>query len=391
MSGPIKYEKLGGSSKKGFGLLDQTRGRLWLAEDHLAYVQAKPYSESCHRFYLNDIQAIVVTRTRAGKVMNAVLVSMILLLVLAGAALVAILDADPLPVYLLLVAPAVVLLALLFGNLAMGPTAVTWLHTAVNAVRLVPLSRLRTAEKGASRIAAAVGQVQGGIGPETLAGRPGEVVWASANLHYAMETSRPAGPEQAEIKHEGGSFHAALFYLTFIMGVSACLDIFFQNGIKNAVDSILVLPLFGASIGALIKQIRSDLPPFIKTMAWLIPAIILLAVMIMAVLGAAAMMNSISKMNDPGEFNDIFRSAPFVFFFAAESLVFCSLGLIGILRLREFRARYAEQLRAYNASMVPEAPPPLAPDEPDQVLRPPGPDAWNNGPGEPAGGGAENG
>jgi hypothetical protein len=340
----INYRPLTGRAGKLL-LFSYARYRLWAAEDHLLNMVSKEYSESCKRFYLNDIQAIVITRTRTGRLWNIILAILLLLAALAV-----------LIIYLSLVrseeahgpefilAPLVALpLIGLINNVILGPTCKTRLYTAVQVEELAPLSRLRTAEKVVDELKPMIEAAQGRLTPESLdassaesvAAVPAASAGAAAPLPFAV--TAPAAPE---IRHERGDYHAAFLAMTLIFGLSAMIDIFWQHHIKNLLDTILLLPFLGLGVTALVKQRQSDLPPGVKAMPWLGLGFLLLTFLFMVIyypFFIAVHPELIESMLRNGRMQE----PVFLGFLAVEAVVYSSLALIGLLRLNRFQAAHA--------------------------------------------------
>jgi hypothetical protein len=111
--------------------------KLYLAEDHLLQIYSRFGVEDSQRFYLSDIQAVVVARTRRGAVTTLVLLGLAALAALGvaatewGAAVFG--------------PPLILLAALAVVNVLRGPTCLATITTAVQTERLHSLHRLRNA------------------------------------------------------------------------------------------------------------------------------------------------------------------------------------------------------------------------------------------------------
>lgn len=130
-----------------------TQGSLWEGPDHLLYIQAGgllfAFTETYKRFDYSKIQTISLGRTRTYGWMAAL---MVLPMIIAAAIFVRLMTRGQgfagaeiaggicLGVLLLLT-------ILLIVHLVKGPTCVVKLQTAVQVVRLLPLKRLRVAER----------------------------------------------------------------------------------------------------------------------------------------------------------------------------------------------------------------------------------------------------
>jgi len=349
---PIKYRPLTGSSRKMFGLFSSARHRLWAADDHILNQEMRAYSESCKRFYFHDIQAIVITRTKAGRTLSiiiALLSALFVMIALIGV------GAGNLPALTRVVIccsfSGIFLIALLI-NWLLGPTCKTRLYTAVQAEDLVSLSRLRTAQKVVAMLRPMIEAAQGRLTPEALDASSAETVSAipsaSADTAAPLPFARPASAEP-EIRHERGNYHAAFFALNLLFAASALIDIFWQHRIKNHIDTLMLLPFVALAIVALVKQRHSDLPQDIKVMPWLSLGFLML--MILYIL----FYTPIYAISHP-EFLKNGYPTPlegpvFLVFLSIEAVVYSSFGLIGLMRVNRFQAGHdAAGTRASSAA-----------------------------------------
>ncbi len=115
--------------------------RIWRGEDHLLLVLGRGFYENYRRFFLNDIQAVIVRRTHTGKTWNAIWLTGLLFF---GA--IAALVSDPTGRVILLVLATPFAVGLL-ANLIMGPSCACHIRTAVQTERVPAISRLRTARE----------------------------------------------------------------------------------------------------------------------------------------------------------------------------------------------------------------------------------------------------
>lgn len=144
-----RYIKLPGHGRTWTGV-----SRIWLGEDHVLLVLGKTFSETYRRFFFNDIQGIIVRRTNMGKMWNGIWGSFVILfgvLALAVGGVAAIVLSS-------LAAPF--LIALLW-NVALGPTCVVHVRTAVQTERVPALGRIRAAKQFIARIEPLIITAQG--------------------------------------------------------------------------------------------------------------------------------------------------------------------------------------------------------------------------------------
>lgn len=149
-----QYTRMPGRARRRLSGLGDERGSLYLADDHLLYLVTSGYVERPHLFYLRDIRAISIQRTREVLHANAILAAVAAL----GWAPMTLLswwaDANAFDlseaVYFYTIAAsglsAVAALAILV-NLALGPRCVFRIHTGATTAAITPLSRLRTAQR----------------------------------------------------------------------------------------------------------------------------------------------------------------------------------------------------------------------------------------------------
>ena len=168
------YRKLPGRSLAFSGI-----GRLWLAEDHLLEVESLLFHERYRRFFLPDIAALIVRRTKARlywNIAHGVLGG-------GGAALAVglwwwgtfIKEAEPrtfLWVMAGLVTPvAAFFLILLLINSLLGPTCRCHLQTTAAGSRpLAAPTRLRAARRLLTRLAPLIEAAQKSSAPPAVAG-----------------------------------------------------------------------------------------------------------------------------------------------------------------------------------------------------------------------------
>jgi hypothetical protein len=137
--------------------------RVWLGEDHLLLVLGRGFYESYRRFFLNDIQAVIVRRTHTGKTWNAI---WLMGLVFFGT--IAALVPDPTG-RAILVGLATPFAVGLLANLILGPTCACHIRTAVQTERVPAISRLGTARGFMARVEPLIVARQGELPPPELA------------------------------------------------------------------------------------------------------------------------------------------------------------------------------------------------------------------------------
>src|SRR5581483_9866230 len=169
----MAYTRLTGRKRS---LLGYTQ--LWLGPDHVLQVRSTRFAERYQRFSLGDIQAIVVTELPPQLAFHFLALAAVLACV-GGFFL------SPWIFSKFVFGPmAAIALAILIGNIALGPRCRCELHTAVSHEALAPVRRLRSARTFLNKIVPAIEAVQGTLAadraaqielPATVAEKPPEV------------------------------------------------------------------------------------------------------------------------------------------------------------------------------------------------------------------------
>jgi hypothetical protein len=326
MSGP--YRKLPGRRWLSLGLIS----RLYLAADHLLAVTSTRYSETYQRFDYHDIQALVCRRSRRRLAIGLALGIPAALILALGAT-----DgwrgaATTLP----LTGP---LLLLVLVNALRGPTCVTHLRTAVSVVELPSLARVRSFERAVRRLRPHLEEAQGILDPAELEER-------LVRLPPAAPVPLAPGPARAESAaprthpHRGPA-HDVLFALLVAVGLLGMLRAAVGSAATTALASAGVLAAIVALVAALVSQQDSDLPAPVRRVVWVAMGYMAVSFSLLY----TAMMVDIALTTKKGAKPDaVFR------YFAdgkatspGQLSVFLSavgigIGIVGLLRLRAFRA-----------------------------------------------------
>jgi hypothetical protein len=154
------YERLPGRGWSWTG-----PAHLWLANDHLLHVQSRTFMESYRRFFLRDIQGILVERTQTAQLWSAIWAAGvaffgIMALIVGGTAAV---------VLLVIAAPFAIALIV---NLALGPSCATYIRTAVQMERVTAVSRVRAARQFLARVEPLIRAAQADLPTEKIAAEP---------------------------------------------------------------------------------------------------------------------------------------------------------------------------------------------------------------------------
>jgi len=175
--------------------------RLYQAPDHLLQVFSSGYSEQYKRFYFKDIQAILIRKTDSGKIFNAIWAVFAFFFAAIG------LSIGGLTAGVLLVITAF-FVACLLVNIAMSPTCVCHVRTAVQTEKLPNWRRVRAARKGIARIKPLIEAVQGSYATQAVAqpahpsqDTPGELPSAPPVIQQQM----PAPPVVSPAENSGNT------------------------------------------------------------------------------------------------------------------------------------------------------------------------------------------
>lgn len=142
-----EYQRLPGRGirRGGFLQITATSSRLWLGRDHLLLVDTNGFTEVYKRFYFRDIAAITLTRTNRRAVWNGIGLVFAALFGATGFALGGVTG-----LIFGCIGGLFVLLSVL--NVALGPTCVCHLSTAVQTDELASLRRVSQALKVLARL-----------------------------------------------------------------------------------------------------------------------------------------------------------------------------------------------------------------------------------------------
>ena len=179
---PKVYRKLPG---RGATFTHYTR--LYFGPDHLLQVASTGFTETYKRFYFGDIQALTIRKTQAGRITNSVLGGVIAIFALPALF-------TPEIGTIILMSFAAVFALLLGANVAMGPTCVSHLQTAVQNEKVPSLSRLRRARRVLQILKPRIAAVQGEVtGEEIRARLAGQFAPAPAAVEAGLPPVIPAG------------------------------------------------------------------------------------------------------------------------------------------------------------------------------------------------------
>ena len=335
-----KYKRLPGRSGAYISWFDPSRYQLWLGEDHLLHLSWTNFSESYKRFYLKDIQTIVLSRTMRGRIINIVLGILLLISALLCWPL-ALGAGVTIQVYVFgTLAP---MFAILLGwNTLFGPTCRCCLHTAVQVEELPSLGRIRSARKTFVILQLAVEAAQGKLTAEDLDVSSEKQTMHQASAHALPAISAASSKEAVPLKHENGKAHMFLFALMPIGAATSLADIFYRHSIKDMFDMIFFLATLLIAIVALIRQRDSDLPSDLKRTTWVVLWIMIASFFIGYSLAIGYMISRGGMMTSADPYELMFASPAFKSYIAIQAIVFAAAGLIGLVQLSRFRSSYAD-------------------------------------------------
>lgn len=327
-----KYERLSGSGVDFLGMGFASLHTLWLGPDHLLSVSSSGFRENYKRFYLRDIQAIVMKRTLKWLAGN-IAWGLLCVLLLVPAVLGVIWEWSPYGVAALEVPLAIVFIGFLL-NLIRGPTCACYLKTAVQTDRLEALMRRRTAIVVMTRLKELIEGAQGVLSPEEIARR--EAGMASVLPQSAVPEVRKARVKP--IRHIKGRIHFVVFVL-FLADVcdTLCEMVMGFHAFPRWFMICLLLALIMCLVLAAIRQYNSNMPRKLRILPWLGMAYIVLS-LIFGIIFASVLMASV-----PEELVSVLAlpsphdSLTMMVFCSLSALCSALIGILGLVWLHRFR------------------------------------------------------
>jgi hypothetical protein len=235
--------------------------RLWAAEDHLLQVHGRFGTEAYQRFYFKDIQVLITHKTAAGKIYNALLTALVLLLVLPAFQL------DGWASIFFYCMAALFLLILLI-NWLLGPTCRTHLRTAVQQELLPSLYRLKTATKVMNQLKPYIQAAQGNLTPEILAsGRP-KIQRSQGKAARASLVPTAVPVDNPKAWQAKGRIHLWLIALLLVRAVLGLSEFYLEYMALTVIDMALFLSLFIVAIVFLVRQYDPPRHPGMLAIAW---------------------------------------------------------------------------------------------------------------------------
>jgi hypothetical protein len=249
------YRRLPGK-KKGFLIGYHT---LWQGSDHLLQIYSRLGVEDYKRFYFNDIQAIIVCPTAAGKIQNLILG------VLAGLfGLLSVIAGGGLSFFFTIISGALAFILLI--NFFKGPTCETYLMTAVQTEKLHALHRIKIAQPVMDQLRSFIEQRQGRIDPEAVDRLSVRIRPAGAHTPHTLPND--GQPIHRQPKHEKGRVHLLLFALLVLEGLMAAAGFLARHVVLTLMSSGIMMLSGICVVLALVKQHESNLKPTLRTLTW---------------------------------------------------------------------------------------------------------------------------
>jgi len=250
-----EYRKLPGRGYAGDGPVAVSRvlSRLYLGKDHLLRVNSS-WVEKYRRFYYNDIQAIIVNRTRTGLVWTIVLA-----ILCAGLLYWCLMIHDS--VGRIIVGSIAGFFGLfLIINALLGATCKVRIVTGTGTEPLYSLKRLRTARKALARLKPEILAAQGEVQQGELAGK-------LADLQAAPATSKRS-PGARKPNNYRGALHVWLFAGLVLEAVMIGAFISVQGALTGMVLAATVLFTAASTFVALARQSSSVLGSGLRSVTW---------------------------------------------------------------------------------------------------------------------------
>ena len=248
----ISYKRLPGRKKNMIG-----RYTLYQGPDHILLIFSRFGMEDYRRFYFADIQSISTHKTTAGLVQNIIIA---VLGTLFGLTLLPHGDVST-TIGVVMVGVFGILLSY---NVLSGPTCETTIQTAVQTEKLLPLNRLRTAQKVMDRLTPLITAAQGELNASAMGGQAERTEPVNRSKPLPAEPranfDRPAS--------EKGYAHLALFGLIVFDMVLVLINTGLHMALLAFVSTIVSMGLAVSVIIALVRQTDNRMPRPIRLLTW---------------------------------------------------------------------------------------------------------------------------
>jgi len=315
---------------------------LWLAKDHILSIKKRGYVEEYRRFYLTDVQSILMDQTGDGTVWSLILGFVIAVLLLIFGLAWRVWEWETAGLIAWGILAGIFFLGLLI-NLLKGPTCDCFIQTAVQIDPLPSLHRIRAARKAIQIIRPRIESIQGSV--------PQQELLSIRSEYSAPEKSSSAETQLGEpIHHESGIFHLTLFSFLIAYAIFSVLDLFYRNVPIYAGGLVILTGILISMIGAAIRQRNSDMKSILKRTVWYS-----LALLIAIALGGYVNIFLFTLrfpqavFNQWGIMQSMIKSNPLDSTFSIIFHIFCTagsmfIGMVGIILLVRHNNSYRRQV-----------------------------------------------
>jgi hypothetical protein len=337
------YKRLAGRGHRGraLGFLF-SRCHLFLGSDHILSVESTGYTERYKRFYFDDIGAILTEETTRGNAWKVVL----LVLVMFWTGLAYVLGSGTGRIVTGSLA-AISLLALIV-HFVRGPTCRCFIYTAVQKEELPSLNRVWVAEKVIARLKSLIEAAQGVVDPEVLAAQVADPRVAG-DLPEPQTHAAESVVIHNRVRHYDGTMHLIAFLLLLVDGLLSVLSLIHHVPLLAFVSIPLSLTYSILIVVALVRQQGTDVPPMVRTVAWIVTGFAWLSLMVGNVVGSMmAVYNGRMITNQWNLQQEMLKLSPhdslFVLVLSIVNVA-CSfgLGVPGVMGVLRHRRAFATQ------------------------------------------------
>lgn len=258
MKSQSEYKRLPGTGHAFFGF---GRSSLWLGEDHVLLIIRRGYVEEYKRFYFRDICTIVIQKTGLYLALNAavgLLLSAFLFLHFLGVIEWHWDRAE----HIALGIPTASLLLILLVNTVKGPTCLTKLGTAVHAVTIPSMNRVRASLRIVSTLQKKIEETQGHLSREVLLQHP------KVEEPPVLYPPPLKGAAKSYLVNDSGMVHLSLFIFLLVDAIATIISIFHRNQALLIFSLISTVVFWLLLILALVRQRRRILPAGVSGLTW---------------------------------------------------------------------------------------------------------------------------
>ena len=328
-------------------IVTRRAGRLYLAHDHLLYVEEGTVASKARRFFFRDIQMVSYAQNRwwliSGgiRTLFAAISGLLTIIVLMES--VSTNFADGIFGLLFLAAIYVVFAIGALRKFLGGPSCRCYINTAVQETELLAVQRMRQAYELIAILRPhieAAQAVEAGIVTQTPPEEAAEVVVPSrfSESHYAG-----AGIQEEKAPFRA-RFHVAAFLLASCMGISWLIDLVAPSNLKDNIDYLMLIACLVLLTIALVSQYRTQSPLAVRWVTWLVLGTIV------AFLAWSFLFGMILAVSNPEMINssrslvtrDVLEMPAFQSVMIAASCALLVLSTLGLFRLSRFQGTDAQ-------------------------------------------------